>query len=549
MIIVSMGLLCLKPCAMQSMTLLEAYKQFSETEACQANPRLLDNLRTTLRRYILPCYESFSASELRTDLDGCLSTISLAQFLTDAPQLLELLEKGVAPTSNRSISSGTVTNYRSALLRFFNWMYTQDWKTSAEITHIPKFAPALYNGQTSSSDHQKSRHFRNGPYALQETELPDVLRDQLHQLEIFCTCSELLHHQGNVILESTFKAYKESILCFLGWQRNIKRRRLTRLSLIEVIDLEQLQEFITWGIERRGNGTGWAINITLAVMAVAKWLVATEGLEGRVSVPQKLKDYLQMLTVLYSSKDTESQCNNIEPLTFDESVKVVQYLKQCCAPYSKAGALRSETAIIRSWQRYLILALLVYTPLRQREITKLEAQKSLFREQDGYWIRLPSNPANDKAIVTKEVWLPSHLVADLDTWMQSLRPKIKANHALVFIRTGSGRVPGSLGQPLSDRDISDLVSTAIRKATTVLFGSPKRKTLKTFQSATLAHLGRLGHEMAVVGAPGTGKAHALGALMGSHERVQPSVTTTQELQTEEVSLDEIERSLPSKSKK
>ena len=73
---------------MQPETLLEAFTQFSQSEQSQANPKLIDNLRTTLRRYILPSYQ-FEEAELRDNLEGCLHQVPLPLFLGRASQLLE----------------------------------------------------------------------------------------------------------------------------------------------------------------------------------------------------------------------------------------------------------------------------------------------------------------------------------------------------------------------------------------------------------------------------------------------------------------------------
>lgn len=481
---------------MQVQTVLDAYQQFSETEACQANPRLVDNLRTALRRYVLPYYNKFSDKELRTNLEGCLAQIPLTQLLSDATQLLEILERGFVPNSERSISKGTITNYRSTLLRFLNWMYTQGCEGSIANSPIPKHAPSIYNNQTSTKSKSK-RQRSNIPYALKEEELTEKLKEQLEQLQGFWIEPEASNHEENRLSQKTFIAYRDSILCILGWYKNIQKADLCSLKLDKVADLEQLKAFISWGIHQRGNGLGWAINITLAVIAVAKWLSSQKQENGKSNPVKELQKYLQVLREQYYSKDLArdgaEDKKHESTLTFEEGVQVVKYLKQCCAPLHKAGTTRSESAILRSWQRYLITALLIYSPLRQIEIRELECDRSLLRKQDGYRVQFsPKFKAGSKSAIGKEFLLPNLLTEDLDIWLKDLRSKIKTEHKFVFIRTGSGRVPGSLGQPLTARDMSDLISTAIYKATSVLFGTPKRGTPQVFQTSTLSYLGQIG---------------------------------------------------------
>jgi integrase len=479
---------------MQAQTVLDAYQQFSKTEACQANPKLIDNLRTALRRCVLPYYKGFAAEELRTNLEGHLAQIPLAQLLRDAKQLLELLERGVVLDAGRSVSKGTITNYRSVLLRFFNWMYTQGWNDSTVITvnsEIPEHAPAIYGNQTLAKSRQERRQLKVSPYALKEEELTQKLKEQLEQLQEFWTKPEALNYEESKLSKTTFIAYRNSILCILGWHRNIQEAQLSSLKLEQVAEPKQFKAFIDWGIYQRGNGTGWAINMTLAAIAVAKWLFSQEPVSSIPSSARELQNYLQVLRKQYHSKDLNKNSNekkkNDNTLTFEESVQVVQYLKQCCASRRKAGRTRSESAILRSWQRYLITALLIYSPIRPGEIQQLEYQRSLFRKEDGYWVQFSSS----KSAIGKEFLLPSHLTQDLDKWLKELRSKIQTEHNFVFIRTGSGRIPESLGHPLTARDTSELVATAIHSATSILFGSPKRGTPHVLRNIAFTHLGRL----------------------------------------------------------
>ena len=481
---------------MQAQTVLDAYQQFRETEACQTNPRLLDNLRTALRRYVLPCYDGFAAKELQADLEGCLAQISLAQLLGDATQILERLEQGTVPNSGRSISRGTVTNYRSALLRFFNWMYTQGWEDPTIDSEIPKQAPSIYANQTLVKPRQRGRQLNASPYALREEELTAKLKEQLEQLQEFWTKPEALNPEENRLSKTTFMAYRDSILCILGWHRNVQAADLSSIDLLQAAELEQLKAFIDWGTYQRGNGIGWAINMTLAAIAVAKCLFSQKQVNGNFSFVKELQNYLHFLTEQYYSEALDKgdeEKKNEGTLTFEEGIQVVEHLKQCCAPRHKAGTTRSESAILKSWQRYLITALLIYSPLRQREIRELECQRSLFREQEGYWVRFPARfKTGGKSAIGREFLLPNLLTQDLDKWLKDLRSKIKTEHNFVFIRSGSGRVPESLGQPLTARDTSDLVSTAIHAATSVLFGTSKRGTPQIFQNSALAYLGQLG---------------------------------------------------------
>jgi len=181
-------------------------------------------------------------------------------------------------------------------------------------------------------------------------------------------------------------------------------------------------------------------------------------------------------------------------MTFHEAQKVVEYLKQCCSPLDKYGEERSERAVMKSWQRYLIVAIFTYCPVRQREVRELELNKTLLREADGYWVKLTQkqHKAGSKTCKGREYPLPLHLTADLDEWLQKWRPKVPTSHNLVFICMGSNHSPSSRGNPLTAGDMSDLVSAAVYKATSILFEVPRRTSPHMFRRIAITYQRRYG---------------------------------------------------------
>ena len=465
-------------------TVLEAYQQFRQTDACQNNPRLNANLRTALRRYILPHY-GFTFSDCRRNLEICLDRLALETFLKDTTQRLEDLNQENAPASHRALSTGAINNYRSALLRFSAWVYTQRQHDFAMPPEVPAYAPSLSTGQTLTQARQGGRQLNNNPYALKPEALSTELQQQLQQLKEFWTSPNVPTRKGHAMRALTFGAYQNSLLCILGWQHNIQQQSMDQLGLHQVIDLEQLKSFIQWGMTTRGNSVGWALNLVQATIAVAKWAVEQQLFSVEITLIQALRNYLQQLRTEYSKRDQKPLGE--KALTFEEIDQIVEYLKECCAPRHRGGSPRSANAVLKSWQRYLMTALLVYSPLRQHEIRELEWQRSLVREAEGYWIRLSQAKTAGKSASSQAYLLPRHLTTDLDKWLQDFRLKIKTTHAYVFIRTGSGRSSETLGEPLGARDTSDLISTAIYKATSVLSGVPKHITPHMLRSAAATY--------------------------------------------------------------
>ncbi|MBE9018888.1 site-specific integrase [Chroococcidiopsidales cyanobacterium LEGE 13417] len=323
----------------------------------------------------------------------------------------------------------------------------------------------MASGHTLASSRRGGRNLVANPYALKEEELTDTLKQHLEQLESFWTSTAVQLDRENTIDPATFRLYKFKILCILGWLKNVQGEDLKQLSLEQIIDLSQLQKFVEWGIQTRKNEYGWALNVTKAALSVSRWLFSMSKIEEKPVAD--LQAYLHSLNQKFQEA-LEEKSERI-PMTFKQSVMVVEYLHQCCAPLQKSGIARSESAIMRSWQRYLIVALLTYTPLRQREIRELKLGQSLIRDRDNYRICL-----NTKHKTNKEFEIPRLLTEDLDVWVEQFLPKILPKDNLVFIRLGTTNKLPSLGQPLSSRDISDLVSSAIYKATSILFDEPIR---------------------------------------------------------------------------
>ncbi len=431
-------------------------------------------LRATLRQHILHHY-GFKQPQLRDNLEDCLAQVPLQIFLKDAPQLIEVLR---AAKEKKNLSDATFRNYYSVLRSFFEWIHQQAWYPALVPSQPAKYAPQLSVGQTLTQAQKGRRQLNTYPYSLREEKLPTKVKEQLEQLHAFWTVGRVSERKENLIREQTFNNYKKHILSFLGWYQQIQGHSLDKVGLTEIFDIEQIKNFIDWGIEERKNSYGWAINIAQSMLLVAKWQHRHRANSDWSDVNQVLEllEYTKCLRHKYQQeiaqkKEFVEQAN----LTSIECQKIVEYLRQCCAERDSSGTRRSEIAILRSWQHYMIVALMVYCPFRSKEIQELELSKSLFRQSDHSWTvlkaaryKMGSQPENRQYKITGQ------LAEDLDTWISIWRPKVPTTHKLVFIRLGSNRTPESLGQPLTDRDMWELVERAVYKATAAVLGNPKR---------------------------------------------------------------------------
>ena len=174
-----------------------------------------------------------------------------------------------------------------------------------------------------------------------------------------------------------------------------------------------LEEFVAFGINSRGNGYGWAVQAAKAAIVVAKWL------HHRRSISAEYQD-IQEINLLRNYQDLKEVRRKKEPsrlnlkekwLTFPHCKAVIGYLKQCCAPKYQSGHAKPGSGLLFARLRYMAISILTYCPVRQRELIELELGKTLFREQDCYWVKLSieghkEGPQSGKG---REYPLPLHM--------------------------------------------------------------------------------------------------------------------------------------------
>jgi hypothetical protein len=312
--------------------------------------------------------------------------------------------------------------------------------------------------------------------------LPAFLKEQLNQLEEFWTRTENSRRREKPIRPKTYRTYKNHILSFLGW---LTRARATNLKDIKLEDLTNqglLSDFIAWGLEQRGNSHGWALNVAQSAMLIATWQhagVQTNPSQDLPAVAQ-LRNYISILRRQYSgeletkkgerARLAEDACE----LTDELRQKISAYLRQDCTEVDSAGKERSEIALLRSWQRYLITSILLFCPIRLQTLCQLELARSLLRESDGSWVIVTETQhKTGYSGIPVKLHLPQ-LKDDLTTWIEEWRPRIKTENNFAFTKLGSNRLPEALGLPLTERDAWELVARATEKATVAILGTPVR---------------------------------------------------------------------------
>lgn len=422
-------------------SLLAAFILYGQTKKTTSGKKNLSNLKTVFRKYLLaelPGY-SFHTSMLdKQNLEICLSKVSIPSFINAEPLAIfnQLCDRAV---SNKQIQQEVVrTTYQPALTGFIRWIQKQTWHNNSSNVKEQKYAPKLRPTISLATTKRGLRSHKANPYSIQKEELPSTTLRDLEALHQFCTAKEVPDRQDPLLREVSFQDnVQRSALLFFGWLHHIQGWHLENLTLDLMLtdgnnppaeNLRLLKEFIAWGINTRGNSYGWGMMITKASLNIAKWKYACQSEHfkyGDIDIIKKLRLYINGLSEKYGvSKSITSRDKKNKDMLFSQCVEVVQFLRQCCAPYKNNHCKRSDMAVTRSWQRYLIVAFLTYCPLRQREFRELELNRTLFRD-DGYRVILTplDNKTGDYRDFRLVDLLPPEVIADLDQWLDYWRPK------------------------------------------------------------------------------------------------------------------------------
>ncbi|WP_081972609.1 site-specific integrase [Leptolyngbya sp. KIOST-1] len=473
-------------------SLFDVLELFNSSAPARSNPKLVGNLKTVLRKYILPNY---GLSPLSLKQEECLVASLKSLKFRDFKNVEFYLLKTAT-----SVSKGTLANYKSVLSRFLSWAQDQAWYHDAAGTYDGQLAPRLRTDYSLKRARRgKGRPRAANPHSLKAHELNSTLVKQIEQFHNFLTAPEIPKRQDRPLREVTYKSYELSIRLFGGWLHKVQDLPLDEIRLEMMADRDWLDDFIAWGINERKNSYGWAIVTSAAALNVAKWQHYKRSKQAKYRDIEEIEDIRALMIQISHKREREPKRTISKEvlaeklITLEQCIEVVNYLRKCCAPQlsrlirgegkrNVAGGKRSDLAIMQSWQRYLLIAILTYCPIRQRELRELEIGRTLFREEDGYVVRLSpeDHKTGSKTGKEREFALPSHLTADLDEWINVWRPKATKAHQLVFFQI-SPQLPENLGSPYLGTRISELVTRTMYKVTGVLYGEPKRTSPHDFR--------------------------------------------------------------------
>lgn len=470
---------------MTNLNVLQVIERFEHSEPVQNNERLLRDLRTALRHYVLPHY-GYPIGNLKSlrKLNRALAEISLPEFIRAGICFEEtatvLIRQGEAPQ--------TLERYQSALQSLMRWLSAQEWYQAVSQSKEERSAWHSKSKANITTSRVGEKPLRGEPYALKETELSADLQKQLQDLTQFWTIQEHPKRKDACLRKTTMASRLVSILSFLGWLHHIEGIVLAQLTLDLMTDVDLLGWFVAWGINERGNGHHWAVNISKASLTVAKWAYASQSKQRAyrdIPAIRALRDKAADWSAIARTEGKRTVSRGAlrgKLLQFEDLWFVCRYLRRCCSSRRTNYMQRSDYTLMQSWQRYLIIAILTYCPIRQREIRELRLNQTLFREADCYWVMLEAadHKNGSRTGEGREFPLPKHLTADMDEWLDVWRPKLKPSHQCVFFSVDHSK-PLSFGQPFTAPAIYRMVKTIMFSTTSYLFGQPKRTTPHDFR--------------------------------------------------------------------
>jgi integrase len=384
----------------------------------------------------------------------------------------------------------TLANDCSNLNQLMTSLLSQSWYSKVAVLQpIPKRTPKLFAGVSLGNSKKGRRNFSANPYALKESELTAHLQEQLSQLHHYATDEHVSSRQGKKVRETTWKVYKVEILRFLGWVKNELGWSLDVLDIGWMADPELVRKYVTnWHLKVRGNGYRQATKICDAGLFVAKYFDEPQSqLPYFADCPsiigiRKLRAELAPY-VKGDRRTTSPEAFDEKLLEMEECWKCVEYLRQCCAERDYYGRKRSQSAVNDSWQDYLIIAILTYTPVRQLEIRNFKLGGNLKRKPNGWWVSLkPEEHKNgSKTRKAREYLLFSgsmkeQLTQDLDYYVEHIRSMEGVKHQYLFFTQGGCRFPGKRGEPIPDESVlTAAVPKLMYRVSALIFGKEEAK--------------------------------------------------------------------------
>ena len=336
--------------------------------------RGVSNIRSILKRRILPDLLKLDGLQQLQgkNLDYILDNIPLAGFVTLADPIFQNQLLQLPP-------SGTLRVEKSQWKRFCNWTkehaeYVPDpaplapaaEETLPTYTHIPK---GIYT--TVFALKKKSKRANNsGLISFFERNWTPELVSERQSFDDFT--QTVTRWRKRPVTQTTLKNCHISIERVFGFEKTVQGKAIEALSLVDLLDQSVLKAFVQ-GSRDRGLSSNTIRSDLAAVIPIAQWQFYLSTPDENYSNPEPVKairDYRKTIVIDYGDRPLVSDEACAErALTRQQCWEILAYLGWRCKDLEKQQGITNQ--VIDAWMDYLMIAFLVTTGGRQRDVREM----------------------------------------------------------------------------------------------------------------------------------------------------------------------------------
>ena len=445
-----------------SQSLLDSLSQYGN----HVDTRVADNTRSLIKKHILPgLVPSLGFGKLTQKLTPILEKIPVAGFIHQANPILQakLLEIQ---------NSGTRKVIKSQWNRFCIWLQEQDWYCSEPIApETPgEASPQYTHFELIPVPQEKGKTPFRG---IKKSDLTPHLEQQFREFNLF----------KEKIRDVSVEGYGSWIRQFLRWRQDVKNIPAQNLDITEITDLIILEEYRGW-LQGRGLSFNTVKGYLRAAPAVKAWVLnqKTQGVNFRHPEIQAIWKFVNDTKDDGRRPHVSEEVYRKRELTLGQYYEILLYLRWRCKDLETQQGLTAE--VVDAWMDYLIIAVLITTGVRQREVRELCIAR--LNLSDGlYSVKL--NPDDHKTGSKSDKGrgyplfvgpLQKELSEDLAYYINRICPTNLEYDCFFFIRqnkTYKGKV-SLRGNPIpASGHLSKLVPELLYRVTAHLFGKDEAK--------------------------------------------------------------------------
>ncbi len=432
----------------------------------EAENKLQDRslVKSALLRYTLPGY----GLPVESDIDAKLEF--MAQIpLTAFVDALNIQQKYFDQIDLKKTNQWA---NRHRLNQMLTWCSHQAWwqaATNAELgTYSPRRRQFLGNAHhiKSSKRRNVTRYsLKNLDPAKLKSATPDDIQqvqDELHriykeleELRQFLTAAHYYRRQDKAVRMPTAAKVINILLLIYGWLYYVNRTPINSIGLAYLDQPRLAYTYVQWLKTERKVSPKTEVQAAVAFLNVAKFnhYLDSDSIRCQelskpycdVAIISELRSLIRDINERVKTAPISTVDESKKWLTWPEYLACVEFLKDDCGKLTSEGLPRKEWTIARSYERYLIAALLAYMPPdRQRTLRELQLGKSLIKgvikqgivhpTDNGLWFIVlePEDYKTGAAYGRQVQKVPERLYPYLEEWLDQWRAVLNPIHDFVF---------------------------------------------------------------------------------------------------------------------